>query len=74
MTMEKISISELKELQEEYDFKLCKIKGMEIINIRKHENPNTEDISLEKFERILKKRGLAVYKAANDWLKIMRDK
>lgn len=74
MVMEKISINELKELQNKYGFKFCKIKGTEVVNIRKHKTPNTEDISLDEFEKLLKKRGLAVYKAENDWLKIMKEK
>lgn len=72
--MQKISIEELKKLQEKYGFKLCKVKNSEVVNIRKHSNPNLEDIGWDEFERILKKRDLAVYKSDKDFLRIMRDR
>lgn len=72
--MKKISTQELKRLQRKYGFKLCRIKGTNIVNIRKHRNPNLEDIDMDTFEKTLKKRKLAVYKSDNDFLKIMRAK
>lgn len=72
--MTKISINELKDIAKKYDLKPCKVKDAEVVNIRKHPNPRMDDIIWDEFERILKKRKLAVYKSDNDFLKIMRDK
>lgn len=71
--MKKIPIEEVKNIAEEFDLKPCKVKGEEVVNIRKKENENLEDISWEKFEEILNEKGLAVYKSKNDWLKIMKE-
>lgn len=75
MAMRKITVSELKRLADKYDLKPCRVPGTDGVQIRKHDNPNLEDISWDEFERTLKKRKLAVYKAEDsDFLKIMRDR
>jgi len=72
--MQKIDLEEVKEIAEEYDLKPAKTKGSDVVNIRKKPNDNLEDISWDEFERILEKRGLAVYKAEDsDFLKIMKE-
>ncbi len=72
--MEKITIKELEKLQKKYGFKLARLKGTNGIHIMKHNNDRMEIISLKDFEQALKKRGLAVYKSPNDFLKIMKDR
>lgn len=73
--MKKITIEKAKEIAEEYDLHPAKVKGSEVVNIRKKGNENLEDISWDEFQRILKKKNLAVYKAEeSDFLKIMKDK
>ncbi|MCK4445038.1 MAG: hypothetical protein KAW09_10880 [Thermoplasmata archaeon] len=72
--MKKITVSEFKKLAEKYGLKPCRVPGTKGVQIRKHKSPNLEDISWEEFEKTLKKRKLAVYKAEeSDFLKIMRD-
>jgi hypothetical protein len=74
MTMNKISITELKKIAREYSLKPCKIKGSEVVQIRKNPSDKYEDISWEEFENALKAKKLAVYKATeSDFLKIMKD-
>jgi hypothetical protein len=72
--MRKISIEEFKNLQRKVGFKISKVKGTDIIRIRKKDNPTLEDISWAEFERILKKRKLAVYKSDKNFFKIMRSR
>ena len=75
MTMEKISVSEVKIIAKEYGLTPCRVPRTKGVQIRKHKNPKMEDISWEEFEKTLKERGLAVYKAENsDFLKIMKEK
>jgi hypothetical protein len=75
MSMEKISPDELKEIVRRYKLHICRIEGTEVINVRKHRNEKYVDIEWGEFERILKKRKLAIYKAANsDFIKLMKDK
>ena len=75
MTMNKISVSDLKKIAKDYDLKPCKIKGSEVVQIRKNPSDKYEDISWEEFERALKSKNLAVYKATeSDFLKIMKDR
>ncbi len=72
--MNKISITELKKIAREYSLKPCKIKGSEVVQIRKNPSDKYEDISWEEFENTLKAKKLAVYKATeSDFLKIMKD-
>ncbi|KQM12435.1 hypothetical protein AOA80_02595 [Methanomassiliicoccales archaeon RumEn M1] len=74
MSMRKITIAELKKLAEQYDLHVCRIKGSEVVQIRKMPNDKYEDISWEDFESVLQKKGLAVYKAEkSDFLKIMKN-
>lgn len=75
MTMKKISVEELKKLAKQYDLHVCRIKGSEVVQIRKNPSDKYEDISWKEFEETLKNKGLAVYKAEeSDFLKIMKDK
>ena len=70
--MEKINDDELKKLQKKYGFRFCRIKGTQIINITKHENPRFDVIDIDEFTNALKKRKLAVYRGQGDFLKIMK--
>ena len=70
--MEQISIERTRKICEEYGLKPGKVQGTEVINIVKENNPRIEDISWVEFGQILEKRGLAVYRSENDWLKIMK--
>lgn len=73
--MMKISIGELKEIVTRYNLQPCRVKGTQIVNIRKSPSGRFEDIDWDTFERILRSRGLAVYKAQDsDFLKIMKDR
>jgi len=75
VTMNKISVEELKKLAKHYDLHVCRIKGSEVVQIRKNPSDKYEDISWKEFEDTLKKKDLAVYKAEeSDFLKIMKDK
>jgi len=71
--MEKINDEELKKLQKKYGFRFCRIKGTQIINISKHEDPRFEVIDIDEFTKTLKKRKLAVYRGQGDFLKIMKE-
>jgi hypothetical protein len=74
MSMKKITIDDLKKLAEQYDLHVCRIKGSEVVQIRKNPSNKYEDVSWEEFENTLKQKGLAVYKATeSDFLKIMKD-
>jgi ribosomal protein S10 len=73
--MEKISIEKMKALAKKYKLYPAKVKGQEVIMIRKHLGDNHEDVTWEEFERIMKKRKLAIYKATeSDFVKLMKDK
>jgi hypothetical protein len=73
--MIKITIDDLKKLAKQYDLHVCKIKGSEVVQIRKNPSDKYEDVSWDEFEEALKKKGLAVYKAIeSDFLKIMKEK
>ena len=75
MSMKKITINQTKEIAKKYGLSPCRIKGTEVVNIRKKKNERYEDVAWDEFERILKKHGLSVYKATeSDFLKLMRDK
>lgn len=75
MSMEKKSIDEVKKIAEKYGLHPAKVKGSDVVNIRKQPNDNLEDVSWDEFEKLLQKKNLAVYKASNsDFLKIMKDK
>ena len=75
MTMKKITIAELKIIAKQYDLHVCKIKGSEVVQIRKNPSDKYEDIGWDEFESALKSKGLAIYKAEeSDFLKIMKNK
>ncbi|UCD92336.1 MAG: hypothetical protein JSV43_09015 [Methanobacteriota archaeon] len=65
----------LENLAEDYGLKPCRIRGTDVIQIRKHPSEKLEDISWAEFLHLLEERGLAVYKDERcDFLKIMKDK
>jgi hypothetical protein len=73
--MKKISVEELKKIAKEYDLHTCRVKGTDVVQIRKHASDKMEEISWDEFQDALKRRSLAVYKdQASDFLKIMKDK
>ena len=76
MALKKISMRQLEEIAKEYSLHACKIKGTDVINIRKAQNRSRyEDIDWDEFGTILKKRRLAVFKdEKSDFLKIKKDK
>lgn len=71
--MEKIGIVELKKITTKYGLKVCAITGTDVVNICKHPRKGMREIPLKDFELILKRKKLAIYKAPNDWLKIMKN-
>jgi hypothetical protein len=73
--MKKISMRKLENLAEDYGLVPCRIRGTDVIQIRKHDKENLEDISWEEFLDLLEERGLSVYKdERSDFLKIMKDR
>ncbi len=73
--MRKITIEEVEKIASRYGLQPCKVPGTNIVNIRKNPSGKLEDIGWPQFERMLRERGLAVYKAEDsDFLKIMRDR
>lgn len=75
MTMNKITVNELKKIAEQYGLTPIKIKGTETINISKKKSPRYIEIEWDEFEESLKKKGLAIYKATeSDFIKIMKEK
>jgi len=73
--MIKITIEQMKALAKKYKLHASRVKGEEVIAIRKHPSDRFEDISWEEFEKIMKKRKLAIYKATeSDFIKLMKDK
>jgi hypothetical protein len=74
MPMKKISIDQVKKIAKQYGLKPSRVKGTDVVNIRKNPSDRYEDITWDEFESSLKKRGLAVFKTAeSDFLKIMKD-
>ena len=74
MSMMKISLEQLKHVTETNGLKPCKVRGTNIVNLRKEPSERFEDIGWEEFQETLNLRGLAVYKATgSDFLKIMKD-
>ena len=73
MTMDRIPLEEVKRIARQYGLKPVKVKGTEVVNIRKHPSDKLAEISWEEFGELLKTKGLAVYKATeSDFLKIMK--
>jgi len=73
--MNKMKIPEVKKIAGQYGLRPCRIEGTDVVNIRKAPSDKYKDIGWDEFERILKKRGLAVFKATeSDFLKIMKEK
>lgn len=77
MTMKKISMKELKDIAQKYKLQPCKVKGIDVLSIKKRTSPSErfDIIDWSEFEKILNERKLAVYKATeSDFLKIMKKK
>ena len=75
MPMLKLKLEEVRRIADEYGLRPCKVKGEDVVNIRKKPSKRFEDVDWEEFSHVLKKRRLAVYKAENsDFLKIMKEK
>lgn len=72
MSMEKISVSEAREIAEEKGLKPGMVKGTDGIQFTKGNNPRLETISWDEFEEKLDKRGLAVFESGG-WMKIMKE-
>ena len=75
--MEKISVDEAKKIGDKHGAIPCKIKGTNVVQIRKKSSKSDkyDDISWDEFGEALKKRKLAVYKSdKGNYLKIMKDK
>jgi hypothetical protein len=73
--MDKITIDELKKIAQRYKLSPCKVKGTDVVNIRKNAGDRYEDISWDEFEKTMKKHKLAPYKATeSNFVKLMRDK
>ena len=73
MTMDKITLDVVKKIAKQYGLKAVKVKGTGVVNIRKNPSDRLIEISWEEFDRALKEKGLAVYKATeSDFLKIMK--
>jgi hypothetical protein len=71
--MKKITIKETMKIADKYRLKPIKVKGTEVVNIRKRPSNKFVEISWEEFEKALKDKKLAVYKATeSDFLKIMK--
>ena len=75
MPMNKISIDDVKKIAMQYNLTPIKVKGTSVVNICKNPIEKYEKISWDEFDRLLKERGLAVYKTSeSDFLKIMKDR
>jgi hypothetical protein len=73
--MKKMVMNRLREFASEYDLHPCRVKGTDVVQIRKHDSDRLEEITWDEFQDALKKRGLAVFKAEKSgFLKIMKDK
>ncbi len=73
MAMREITLEEAKKIAKQKNLKPGKVKGAEGIQFTKGTNPRIEVISWEEFEKILKKKKLAIYES-NGWMKIMAKK
>lgn len=75
MTMVKVSADEMRRIAELHGLKPCRIRGTNVVNIRKNTSDRFEDIAWDEFQFVLSQRGLAVFKASeSDYLKIMKDR
>ncbi len=70
MSMELIDLSKAKEIAKNKGLKPGKVKGTEGIQFTKGKNDRLDVISWADFEKILKKRKLAIYESGG-WMKIM---
>lgn len=75
MPMIKLKLEEVRRIADKYGLRPCKIRGEDVVNIRKKSSKRYEDVDWNEFGQVLKRRKLAVYKAENsDFLKIMKEK
>ena len=70
MSMEPISLDKAKQIAKTKGLKPGRVKGTEGIQFTKGSNNRLEVISWADFEKILKKRKLAIYESGG-WMKIM---
>ncbi|MGB9636045.1 MAG: hypothetical protein ACPL1Y_02200 [Thermoplasmata archaeon] len=71
MVMQKISLDEAKKIAAKKNLKPGKVKGTEGIQFTKGKNERIEVVDWDEFEKLLKKRKLAIYES-NGWMKIMK--
>ena len=70
MSMELIDVAKAKQIAKTKGLKPGRVKGTEGIQFTKGSNNRLEVISWTDFEKILKKRKLAIYESGG-WMKIM---
>lgn len=74
LAMRKISVEKAKEIAKKKRLKPGLVKGTKNgIQFTKGRNARLEEISWDEFEKILKRKRLAVYESGG-WMKIMRDR
>lgn len=71
MVMQKISLDDAKKIASKKGLKPGKVKGTEGIQFTKGKNERIEVVDWDEFEKLLKKRKLAIYES-NGWMKIMK--
>jgi hypothetical protein len=71
MVMQKISLDDAKKIAAKKNLKPGKVKGTEGIQFTKGKNERIEVVDWDEFEKLLKKRKLAIYES-NGWMKIMK--
>jgi len=69
--MERIDLEKAKTIANKKGLKPGKVKGTEGIQFTKGKNNRLDVIDWAEFEKILKKRGLAIYESGG-WMKIMK--
>jgi hypothetical protein len=69
--MQKISLDDAKKIAAKKNLKPGKVKGTEGIQFTKGKNERIEVVDWDEFEKLLKKRKLAIYES-NGWMKIMK--
>lgn len=71
MVMEKINMAKAKTIASNKGLKPGKVKGTEGVQFTKGKNNRLDVITWDEFEKIIAKRGLAVYESGG-WMKIMK--
>ena len=73
MAMERITLAKAKDIAKSKGLSPGKVKGTEGVQFTKGKNNRLDVITWNEFEKILEKRGLAIYESGG-WLKIMKNK